>query len=279
MTTGTTTTMIMATVTSDAPGSTDDHAVNPADLVLLRLLQLSSPALPIGAFAYSQGLEPAVAAGLVTDEASASDWILGLLAGPIAHLDLAIFARLHAAFGEGDISSVDCWNAFLLASRATAEFQAEEQHLGAALARVLVTLGIDETPESATSGSDDADLRLVPPSATSVAPAIATSLAPPVARTFARMFALATARWGIDLRPAAEAFAFTWAEAQTSAAVRLVPLGQSAGVRILAAAAHEIPRAVERALALGDDDIGSAAPMQALLSSVHETQYSRLFRS
>jgi urease accessory protein len=257
----------MAPITSEAARG---------EFTLLRLLQLSSPALPIGAFAYSQGLEPAVAAGLVTDEASASAWILGLLAGPIAHLDLAIFARLHAAFGEGDISSADRWNAFLLASRATAEFQAEEQHLGAALARVLATLGIGDEPDGSVTDAREAQLRLAAPS---VAPPIAPSIAAPVARTFARMFALATARWQIDARPAAEAFAFALAEAQTSAAVRLVPLGQSAGVRIHAAAAQEIPAAVGRALALGDDDIGSAAPMQALLSSVHETQYSRLFRS
>jgi urease accessory protein len=253
----------MATVTSDA--------ANPGGLTLLRLLQLSSPALPIGAFAYSQGLEPAVAAGLVTDEASASAWVLGLLAGPVAHLDLAIFARLHAAFVEDDVLSADRWSAFLLASRATAELQAEEQHLGAALARVLVTLGID-VEEICAGASSEARTR-------SAAPPPKLSAGPRVAWTFAGMFALATARWGIGVRPAAEAFAFTWAEAQTSAAVRLVPLGQSAGVRILAAAAREIPSAVGCAFALDAEDIGAAAPLQAVLSSAHEIQYSRLFRS
>jgi urease accessory protein len=229
--------------------------VTPAGrLAFLRLLQLSSPALPIGAFAYSQGLEPAVAAGLVTDEGTASSWILGLLAGPIAHLDLAVFARLHRAAASGDGAAAQRWTAFLLASRATAELQNEDRHLGSSLARVLVTMGIPEAAVNLTTG-EIAD------------------------RTFASMFALATARFDIDVQSALQAFAFAWAEAQTSAAVRLVPLGQSAGVRILATAAQAIPSAVDRALILEDDDIGAAAPLHALLSIAHETQYSRLFRS
>jgi urease accessory protein len=257
-------------------------AAPPQGLTLLRLLQLASPALPIGAFAYSQGLEPAVTAGLVTDEKSASRWILGLLRAPFARSDLAIFARLHAAFAGDDLVAAERWNAYLLASRASLELQAEDLHLGAALARVLATLGIvdpaldaddeagrDRRPTGATSGELGG-----PPDGATGPGAGGTA-----ARCFARMFALASARWGIEVAPAAQAFAFSWAEAQTSAAVRLVPLGQSAGVRILAEVGGAIPDAVEMALALPDDELGGAAPQHALLSMAHETQYSRLFRS
>jgi urease accessory protein len=219
-------------------------------LASLRLLQLASPTLPIGAFAYSQGLEPAVAAGLVTDEDSAARWILGLLGGPMTYVDLPVFMRILDARCANDGAAADRWNAFLLASRPTAELQAEDRHLGSALARVLATLDVP-TPNESHAQS----------------------------RTFVGMFALSAAHWNIDARAALDAFAFTWAEAQTSAAVRLVPLGQSAGVRIVAQAARAIPAAVDRACALGDDDIGAAAPMQALLSTAHENQYSRLFRS
>lgn len=235
--------------------TTADPAARSGRLAFLRLLQLASPALPIGAFAYSQGLEAAVAAGLVSDEASTSAWISGLLAGPLAHQDLAIFARLHRGWSAGDTSAVRRWNDILLASRATAELQAEDRHLGAALARVLLTLGLPEAD-----------------------PARAHDLGVP-RPTLTALFALATARFEIALPQALETFAFTWAEAQTSAAVRLVPLGQSAGVRILADLARAIPAAVDAALALPDDDIGGAAPGHALLSVAHETQYSRLFRS
>jgi urease accessory protein len=177
-----------------------------------------------------------------------------LLAGPLTTLDLAVFGRIHRAFGAGDTRGAWRWNDFLVASRSTAELQAEDRHLGAALGRVLVTLGIADVERDGGPGK-------------------------PAAPTFVTMFALATARWKVDARPALEAFAFAWAQAQTSAAVRLVPLGQSAGVRILADAARAIPSLVDRALAIDDDDIGAAAPTQAVLSSGHEVQYSRLFRS
>jgi urease accessory protein len=236
------------------PAASDTSAAG--RLALLRLLQIASPALPVGAFAYSQGLESAVAAALVRDEASAASWILGLLEGPIAHLDLAIVARAHRAWATGDVAAAHRWNAFLLASRPTAELQAEERHLGSSLARVLATLGLFDPALEGHGGE--------------------TTMASP---TFASLFGLATARWKIDVRWALEAFAFSWAQAQASAAVRLVPLGQSSGVRILADIARAIPSAVDGTLSLADDDVGATAPLQAVLSSAHETQYSRLFRS
>ena len=223
-------------------------AASPGRTAFLRLLQLASPALPIGAFAYSQGVEPAVSAGVIHDEATTGAWLLGLLRGPLAHQDLAIFARLWRARAAGDAAAAIRWNAFLLASRPTSELQAEDRHLGAAFARVLATLDlpVDSAPAPATLASQ---------------------------------LARAMVHYRIDLHTAAETFAFMWAEAQTSAAVRLVPLGQSAGVRVLARAAAAIPVAVDEALRLDDDDVGGAAPGLALLSATHETQYSRLFRS
>jgi len=223
-------------------------------------LHLCSPALPIGAFAYSQGLEPATSAGWVRDEESARLWITGLLESQLATLDLPILARLYDAWGEepgpGDAAphppaAVATWSAHLLASRPSAELQTEERNLGAGLARVLAGLGLPE----------------------------ATAWAARPELTYATMFALAARRWNVPLAAAAQGFAFTWAETQTSAAVRLVPLGQSAGQRILAAAAATIPAVVTRALALDADEIGAASPRLAVASAWHETQYSRLFRS
>jgi len=239
------------------PDASDDLSKRTA---LLRLLQLASPALPIGAFAYSQGLEPAVAAAIVHDEATASAWLTGLLEGPLSRQDLPVFARIHLAHAAGDDTTARRWNAFLLASRPTAELQTEDRHLGTALGRVLATMDVPDASRA------------------SAAPTARRDRAP-LPSTLAGEFARATAHFGIDVRTAAETFAFTWAEAQTSAAVRLVPLGQSAGVRILARAGRSIPAAVDGALALRDDDLGGAAPGLALLSAAHETQYSRLFRS
>ena len=104
---------------------------------LLRLLHLASPALPIGGFHFSQGLEYAADRGWVRDEATALDWIGGILGASIATLDLPVLHRLHAAWSRNDCLAVHRWNAFLLASRETAELRAEDRHLGGALLRVL----------------------------------------------------------------------------------------------------------------------------------------------
>jgi urease accessory protein len=220
-------------------------------LPLLRLLQLVSPALPIGGFAYSQALEAAVAAGWVAGEPAARDWIGGLLAHSLGSLDLPVLARLHAAWTTGDPAAVVSWSRFLAASRGAGELRTEERQLGGNLARLLDGLGVGEA-----------------------GPWVAS---PDV--TYAAMFALAAWRWELPLPAAMHGLAFAWVEAQTSAAVRLVPLGQSAGQRILLELGARIPAVVARAFTLGDDDLGAAAPSHAIASAHHETQYSRLFRS
>jgi urease accessory protein len=218
---------------------------------LLRLLHLASPALPIGAFAYSQGLEPATAAGTVTNEDSAADWILGVIEHSLTTLDVPVFARLYQAFAADDQAAAQRWTDHLFAARGSAELQAEDQRLGSALAKVLVTLGLDHAAPWAE--------------------------APRV--THATLFALAAAHWRLPLAAGACALLFAWCENQTAAAMRLVPLGQSSGLRILARAHTIIPGIVSEGLALPDDEMGWGCPGLALGSALHETQYSRLFRS
>ena len=221
------------------------------DPSLLRLLQLVSPALPVGTFAYSQGIESAVDAGWIADEASARDWMGGLLDHTLASLDLPVLARLYAAWNVDDAGAIVTWSRFLAASRGASELRTEDRQLGANLARLLDGLGVAGAGRWIAS----ADV------------------------TYAAMFALAAVTWQIPLGDALHGFAFAWLEAQTSAAVRLVPLGQSAGQRILLELGARIPAAAARALTLADDDLGAAAPAHAIASAHHETQYSRLFRS
>jgi urease accessory protein len=211
---------------------------------LLRLLQLASPALPIGAFAYSQGLEAAVEARWVHDEPSASAWILGLLEESSARVEVPYLLRMIDAFTAG--GDARPWSAALLASRGSAELRAEELRLGSALEKLLATLGIESQMSSPTHLS---------------------------------MFALAAARWGIPADEAAGGYLFSWTENQVGAAARLVPLGQSAAQRILSRATELIPGAVARGLALADDEIGFSAPAHGIGAAWHETQYSRIFRS
>lgn len=230
-------------------GSTDGGL---SGLPLLRLLQLASPQLPVGAFAWSTGLEGAVEAGWIADHTDLADWLAGVLAGPYAHQELPVLARLHAAWTAGDEPAVVRWNAWLAATRETAELRAEDRALGRALARLLATLDLPE----------------------------ATPWAGEASRTcFATLYALAAARWGVPAPAALQALAWAWVENQVIAATRLMPLGQSSAQRLLAGLMPAIDAAVAQALSLDDDALGCSAPGLALASCRHETQYTRLFRS
>jgi urease accessory protein len=220
------------------------------DLALLRLCHLVSPALPVGAYAYSQGLEFAVHAGWVTDEATALDWLTGMSSRAVGSLDLPVLLRLHAAWTAGDRDSVSRWNAELLASRETAEARAEDRHLGAALARVLEGLNLE-----AAAGWRATDA------------------------AFATLFSLAAVHWRIDARTALLGYLWTWTENQVLAAIKLVPLGQSAGQRLLHSLTGRMPDIVAVAQTIVDGAIGIGVVRPALGSALHESQYTRLFRS
>jgi len=219
-------------------------------LPLLRLFHLVSPALPVGAYAYSQGLEYAVQAGWVADEAGTFDWLQGLSRHALGTLDLPILLRLHAAWQASDIPALERWNSELIAARESAELRAEERHLGSALARVLMELDIAE-----------ARAWLEPSPA------------------FATMFSLAAVRWRIAPQPTLSGYLWAWIENQVLAAIKLVPLGQSAGQRLLHRLSDALPEIVERALTLPEQAIGVSAVSQVMASALHESQYSRLFRS
>jgi urease accessory protein len=218
---------------------------------LLRLMQLVSPALPIGGYNFSQGLEYAVETGWVRDEASALSWIQGLARASVGTLDVPVLHRLHAAWLNEDSGTVDRWSRFLIASRETAELRAEDRHLGRSLAKVLAEAGLNEARAWMTR-----------PDA-----------------TFVTLFTLGCSRWGVGVSECAWGYLWTWAENQVLAAVKAVPLGQSAGQRMLDALIVQIPSIAASAAALHVEDIGSAVPMHLIASAAHETQYTRLFRS
>lgn len=218
-------------------------------ITLTRLLQLASPALPVGAYSYSQGLEAAIEAKVVRDEATALHWIEDVLELAIARMEAPVFLRLHAAWSAGDGAAAAHWNALFLASRETAELRAETLQMGHSLTRLFTELG-HEHPFAAWD-----------------------EIPMPAAYTWW------AARCGIDAASALVAYVWSWAENQVTAAVKAVPLGQSAGQRVLYALGSSIAGIAERSGAVDDDALGSFAPAFAILSAQHETQYSRLFRS
>lgn len=216
-----------------------------------RLWQLLSPTLPIGAYAYSQGLEYAVSAAWVREEKDVEDWIEGQVKSVLGMLDVPVLARLYRAWSEGDTQALEYWSRLLLAARESGELLAEERNLGTALARLLLALGVERA--RAWCGASHT--------------------------SYAAMFALGTWQWDIPVEEAAEAYVWTWCEKQVAAAVKLVPLGQTAGQRLLWQLADIIPQVVEQALGLKDEQIGGLAPGLGIASALHEIQYTRLFRS
>lgn len=229
-----------------------------APSALLQLMWLASPALPVGGFSYSEGLEPAIEAGLVSDEASAATWLVDQLHLALARADLAVVARAHAAWRQRDSARIAELNDWVRLTRESSEFRQQTEQMGRSLGAWLTT--------------QDADLAFPD---TRIAELAALKPAPswPVA------FALAVERTGAPLREALLAHAFGWAENMVQAALKAVPLGQSAGQRILAALVEAIPAEVEHAMTLPDSARQAHTPMLAILSAQHEAQYSRLFRS
>lgn len=224
---------------------------------LLQLMWLASPALPVGGFSYSEGLESAVDAGLVTDEAGAAGWLLDQLHLSLQRADLPLVASAMAAWQRRDAGRIAALNDWALQTRETFEMRQQTEQMGRSLTDWLRQRqpGDDRLP---------------------VLAALAPSPTWPVA------FALAAACTGAPRREALLAFGFGWAENLVGAAVKAVPLGQSAGQRLLGALARDLPAAVDAALATatqGDGARQNLAPMLAILSARHEAQYSRLFRS
>ena len=221
------------------------------DLTLLRLLQLASPALPVGAYAYSQGLEWAVEARWVTDASSLRQWLDEQLTHALGCVDLPILARLHAAAIAGDDAALRLWSRQLIARRETRELIADDCDRGHALARLLRDLGI-----------------------AAAIPWVTRADAP-----FATASAIAAAEWDLPLEATLQVYAWAWLENQVLAGVKLIPLGQVAGQRLLLELAPRIVPVCAQALRCDEDAIGATLPALALASSLHETQYTRLFRS
>jgi urease accessory protein len=235
-------------------GQDDDTASDGlAARELAALLQLASPALPIGAFSYSQALEAAIEAGTVRDAAGAQRWIadgLGILAGG----ETVLLARQCKAWRDGDAEAIRAHNDTLLAWRESAELRLETEQMGGSLARLALDLE--------WGGPNDRALL-----------ATLRPIALPTA------YAYAATALGLAVPHALTAWLYAWLENQVAAALKAVPLGQVAGQRILHALRDDVARAVQRALAGTDEDISTFAPLLGILSARHETQYSRLFRS
>lgn len=218
---------------------------------LIAALHLASPALPVGGFAYSQGLEKAIGDGRVVDAATARRWIEDLLLFVLARFEAPLWLRAFDAWAARDEIRLYALNAELYAARETAELRAETRQMGASLLQLFPALGLP------TWAATDSQVPL----------------------TFAVAFAVACVGLQVDREAGLTAYLWSWIENQVLVAVKTVPLGQQAGQAMLIALHPALLRAVATASALGNTELGSAGIGYALACAGHETMYSRLFRS
>ena len=223
------------------------------DASLLQLMWLASPALPIGGFSYSECLEAAVDTARVTTEQEAASWLLDQLHLSLARADLAVIAQAVPAWQNADHARIAELNAWVLQTRESSELRAQTEQMGRSLLEWLRN-------HTTASAAQIETLAALQP-------------------TYPLAFALAASSIGAALRDCLLSYAFGWAENMVQAAIKSVPLGQSAGQRILSALSAEIPAAIDHALRLTDTERQAYSPMLAILSAQHEIQYSRLFRS
>jgi urease accessory protein len=221
---------------------------------LLQLMWLASPALPVGGFSYSEALEAAVESGHVTGEAQARRWLTDQLHLSLSRSDLAVVSKAFGAWQRADLAEIHELNAWVTTTRESSELRQQTEQMGRSLVEWLKNKGM-------------ADGRIADLAALKPAP------------TWPVAFALAAVQTGAPLKDALLSFAFGWAENMVQASLKSVPLGQSAGQRILASLTAEIPAAVDHAMRLQSSERQAFTPMLAILSAQHETQYSRLFRS
>ena len=220
--------------------------------VLLALLQLTSPALPIGAYSYSEGLETLVDQSLITSAAELQTWLTESLTTGSIGIEAAIVIRAYRAWTTGDQSQVIYWNHWLSATRETAELQQQNWQMGRSLLKLLRDLYPDHD-WSGWAMTENWNIAIV--------------------------FALAAGLAEIDEYTAVLGYLHSWASNLVSAGVKLIPLGQTAGQKLMLQMAEVITISADRSLTLPDDQLFSCSWGLAIASMTHETQYSRLFRS
>jgi urease accessory protein len=223
-------------------------------LGLTRLLQLASPTLPVGAYSYSQGLESAIENGIVSNADNAASWIRDILHFSIGSFEAPLLWRMSGALEANNFPTFARWNGVFRAGRETAELRAETLQMGHALSALMTALPFCDK-------QDIERLRSAGP------------------LTFPATFSFAAHYMGVNKSAALVAYLWSWLENQVMAALKAIPLGQSAGQRMLAALGTELSEIASRAMQLGDDELSNFAPGLAIASSRHETQYSRIFRS
>jgi urease accessory protein len=219
---------------------------------LARLMTWLSPAFPVGGFSYSHGLEWVVETGQLRDAARLGDWIEDVLVHGAGRSDAIFLAHAWRAVSAGNAVRLEEVAALAAAFAVSAERRLETLAQGTAFLAAVQAVW----PQPALAALQDAN-----------------EVAYPVA------VGACAAAHGLPLRATAQAFTQAFAANLVSAGVRLIPLGQTDGLRVLARLEGLLVASVEQALVMHLADVGGATILVDIASMRHETQYTRLFRS
>ncbi|MBV8886911.1 MAG: urease accessory protein UreF [Chroococcidiopsidaceae cyanobacterium CP_BM_RX_35] len=225
---------------------------------LLCLLQLASPALPVGAYSYSEGLETLVENGTINSQLSLKHWLEQELCYGAIRLEAAVMLRAYHSARMGDAEVLRGWNHWLSATKETEELRQQSWQMGQSLMRLLQSMPPTDTPILSLE---------------SLAQVVGTPC------NFAIAFGIAAADWNIDSLHSVLGYLHSWTTNLVTSGVKLIPLGQTSGQQLLLESQSHLIVAADEILALRDDDLMSCGWGLALSSMAHETQYSRLFRS
>ncbi|MGB5325246.1 MAG: urease accessory UreF family protein [Pseudomonadales bacterium] len=223
-----------------------------SSLPLLRLLQLASSNLPVGGYTFSQGLEYAIDAGWLVNVEDVQSWIEHSAAATLACTDIPVIKRQMQCIEQRDWATLQHWNDTVLAMRETGELQLADLAMGEALLRLGRQM-VAVLPDFCLQRR----ARL----------------------SYLTMYALVARDMAVSVEDACAGHAWTVLESQVMAATKLLPMGQSAAQLMLKTLAVVIANSVASGLLLADEEIGLSMPGIAIASSLHETQYSRLYRS
>jgi len=230
------------------------------ELTLLSLLQLASPALPVGAYSYSDGLETLVDTGAIANPISLRNWLEQELRYGAIRLEAAVMVRSHSSVSNRDFEALGYWNAWVTAAKETAELRSQSWQMGNSLMRLLLDLHHQQKTPSL-------------PSLQELASAAGTPC------NYAIAFGIAAAYWQIDPTAAVLGYLHSWASNLISAGVKLIPLGQTTGQQLLLELGTKLTLTTEEIVALEDELLSGCGWGLALASMAHETLYTRLFRS
>ncbi|NEP90159.1 MAG: urease accessory protein UreF [Okeania sp. SIO2C2] len=236
------------------------HYQNQGENQLLCLLQLASPALPVGAYSYSEGIEILVTTGKISDYDSLKNWLIDCLKFGSIRLEAALIVRAYRETNSGNLQLLNNWNNWATAVKETEELRLQSLQMGRTLIRLF----------------------------TNIQPYLSTELMSFVQKkletetdfcNFAIAYGLISASWQIEIETAILGYLHSWATNLVNAGVKLIPLGQTVGQKLLWELQNQIVLSAKEILKLKDDELNSCSWGLSLASMAHEVQYTRLFRS